>query len=44
VKASLGFLQAVAWGDIAAWLNLLIGYDVLFTALAFVVFDSVVEE
>ncbi|MEE8356209.1 MAG: heme exporter protein CcmB [Anaerolineales bacterium] len=44
VKASQGFLQMVPLEDIAAWLNLLIVYDLIFTSLAFMVFDYVVEE
>jgi heme exporter protein B len=30
--------------EIWPWLNLLIVYDIIFTALAFMVFDYVVEE
>jgi heme exporter protein B len=44
VKASGGFLDGSAMSDIAPWLNILIVYDVVFTAVAFMVFDSVVEE
>jgi len=44
VKASQGFLQMVPLDDIAAWLNLLIVYDLIFTSVAFMVFDYVVEE
>jgi len=44
VKASSGFLQALPVGDIVPWVNLLGGYDVIFTALAFMVFDAVVDE
>lgn len=44
VKASDGFLQAFPLADIMPWLNLLIVYDVVFTAIAFMVFDYVVEE
>lgn len=44
VKASGGFLQGLTGGDILPWLNLLIVFDVVFTALAFMVFDYVVEE
>lgn len=44
VKASSGFLQALDMAEIWPWLNLLIVYDVIFTALAFMVFDYVVEE
>jgi heme exporter protein B len=44
VKASAGFLQTLPFEEIQPWLNLLITYDVVFTAIAFMVFDSVVEE
>jgi len=44
VKASQGFLQMVPLHDISAWLNLLIVYDLIFTSVAFMVFDYVVEE
>jgi heme exporter protein B len=44
VKASSGFLQGIEMAEIWPWLNLLIVYDVVFTAVAFMVFDYVVEE
>lgn len=44
VKASSGFLQAIEMTEIWPWLNLLIVYDLVFTAIAFMVFDYVVEE
>ena len=44
VKASAGFLNGQAWSDILPWVNLLIVYDVIFIAVAFMTFDSVVEE
>jgi heme exporter protein B len=44
VKGSTGFLQGLEMTDIWPWLNLLIVYDVIFTAVAFMVFDYVVEE
>jgi heme exporter protein B len=44
VKASGGYLTDAPISDILPWLNLLIGYDVIFTAIAFMVFDFVVEE
>ncbi len=44
VKASSGFLQGIELAEILPWLNLLITYDVIFTAVAFMVFDYVVEE
>ena len=44
LKASNGFLQGFAMVDIFPWLNLLIVYDFIFTLVAFMVFDYVVEE
>jgi len=44
VKASEGFLQGLAGPEIMPWVNLLIVYDVIFIAVAFMTFDSVVEE
>ena len=44
VKASSGFLANADWEEILLPLNLLIAYDVIFIAVAFMVFDSVVEE
>ena len=44
VKGSSGFLQAIPMDEIVPWINLLVVYDVIFTAVAFMVFDYVVEE
>ena len=44
VKASGGYLTGAGMDEILPWLNLLIVYDVIFTAIAFMVFDYVVEE
>src|SRR5512134_1335632 len=44
VKASNGFLTGADWSEILVPLNLLVAYDVIFIAVAFMVFDSVVEE
>ena len=44
VKASGGYLTGASMNEILPWLNLLIAYDVIFTAIAFMVFDFVVEE
>ncbi len=44
VKASSGYLTGAEMSEILPWLNLLIVYDVIFVSLAFMVFDSVVEE
>lgn len=44
VKASGGFLSAAPMDEIMPWINLLLVYDVVFTAVAFMVFEFVVEE
>lgn len=44
VKASTGFLDGSEMEMIRPWLNLLIAYDIIFSAVAFMVFDYVVEE
>jgi heme exporter protein B len=44
VKASMGFLQGIEVSEIMPWINLLIVYDVIFLAVAFMTFDYVVEE
>jgi heme exporter protein B len=44
VKASGGFLTGDQAVNIRPWINLLLVYDVIFTAIAFMVFDYVVEE
>ncbi len=44
VKASEGLLQGLASTEIMPWVNLLLVYDVIFIAVAFMTFDNVVEE
>jgi len=44
VRASNGYLTGDDPANIVPWLNLLIVYDVIFTSLAYMVFDFVVEE
>jgi heme exporter protein B len=44
VKATSGFLAGLEWVEIQPWITLLVVYDVIFTSVAFMVFDSVVEE
>ncbi len=44
VKASGGFLEGMEITEIMPWLNLLIVYDIVFIAVAFMTFDYVVEE
>ncbi|MGB9673097.1 MAG: heme exporter protein CcmB [Anaerolineales bacterium] len=44
VKGCMGFLQGLEMDAIRPWLNLLIAYDVIFLALAWMVFDYLVAE
>ncbi len=44
VKATGGYLQTLPIEEIRPWLNLLFVYDIVFTSVAFMVFDSVLEE
>ena len=44
VKASAGILNGFPLSDLQTWFNLLIVYDIIFTSVAFMVFDSIVEE
>lgn len=44
VKASSGFLLALGMDEILPWINILLVYNVIFIAVAFMVFDYVVEE
>lgn len=44
VEASGGFLQGMPISEMMYWINLLLVYDVIFIAIAFMVFDYVVEE
>jgi heme exporter protein B len=44
VKGSTGFLQGMDIMDVRPWINLLLVYDVIFIAVAFMVFDYIVEE
>lgn len=44
VRASSGIVAALAWDQIGPWINLLIAYDVIFIAAAFMLFEFVVEE
>lgn len=44
VKASGGFLQDIPFSEVQNWINLLVVYDVIFIAIAFMFFDYVVEE
>jgi len=44
VKATGGLLDGLPLADIGLWLQLLIAFDVIFLALAYVLFDYAVEE
>jgi heme exporter protein B len=44
VKASANFLQGLELAESMNWLNLLIVYDIVFIAVAFMVYDFIVEE
>lgn len=44
VKASSGYFQGLPMVEIQPWINLLLVYDVVFTAISFMVFEYVVEE
>jgi heme exporter protein B len=44
VRASSGFLEGSAMNEIWPWLNILIAYDVIFIAAAFMLYDYVIEE
>lgn len=44
VKASGGFLDGSDFSEISFPINLLIGYDIIFIATSFMVFDNIVEE
>ncbi len=44
VRASGNILAANGWDTIAPWLNLLVGYDVIFIGIALMAFEHLVEE
>jgi len=44
VKASQGFIQSVPFAEISVWVNILISYDLIFVAVAIMVFDYILEE
>ncbi len=44
VKATSGILDGLAMGEIAIWLQLLVAFDIIFPAVAFMSFDYVVKE
>lgn len=44
VKGSSAFLQGLPMAEIWPYINLLIAFDIIFTAVAYMVFDYIVEE
>jgi len=44
VKASEGFLAGTPIAELMYWINLMVVYDVVFTAVAFMVFEYIVQE
>jgi heme exporter protein B len=44
VKATAGILDGLTLGEISRWLQLLIAFDIIFPAVAFMTFDYVVKE
>ncbi len=44
VKATAGVLDGLAMGEISRWLQLLVAFDIIFPAAAFMTFDYVVKE
>jgi len=44
VKVTGGILDELPWTEIKNWVQLLVGFDVIFGVISFVVFDYVVEE
>lgn len=44
VQASGGVLVGREWSDLSLWFNLLVAYDIIFIAVAYMTFDYVVEE
>lgn len=44
VRASQGFIQSVPFTEISVWVNILVAYDLIFLAVAVMVFDYILEE
>ena len=44
VKASEGFLAGTPYPELSYWVNLIIVFDVVFTSVAFMVFEYIVQE
>ena len=44
VKATAGILDGLSLSEISRWLQLLVAFDIIFPAVAFMTFDYVVKE
>jgi heme exporter protein B len=44
VKLTAGVLDGQAWSEMRNWLQLLVGFDVIFTTLSYLAFEYIVEE
>ena len=44
VKLTGGVLDGQAWPEMRQWLQLLIGFDIIFLSVSYMAFDYVVEE
>ncbi|MBC7236203.1 MAG: heme exporter protein CcmB [Chloroflexi bacterium] len=44
VKLTGGIIDGQPWADIRQWLNLLIGFDVIFTTISYMAFDTAMAE
>ena len=44
VKLTGGILDGQAWSEMRHWLQLLVGFDIIFTAVSYIAFEYVVEE
>jgi len=44
VKLTGGVLDGQPWGDIRNWMELLVGFDVIFTVISYLAFEYVIEE
>lgn len=44
VKATRGVLDGLAWGEFQGWVQLMVAYDMILLAVAYMTFDYVVEE
>jgi heme exporter protein B len=43
VKLTAGILDGLPWASLAAWLRLLVGFDVIFLTISYMTFDYVVQ-